>query len=314
MNRPPSEPEAGDSSSRPSGPWPDPPWADLDLHSPGQVAGVLRQAAAANQDCCLRRGATDELPARGRLVMTGDLHDHVPNLQRIVQLAGLRDDPDHHLILHEAIHGPDLSGGRDLSVRTLARVAAVKAAYPTQVHLLQSNHELAQLLGEGIMKTSLNVVEAFDAGLVHLYGDAADMVHEAIEDYILSLLLAVRCANGVFCSHSLPSPSQMKRFDPTVIDRTPTEQDLRRGGSAHMMVWGRHHTDEQAQMLKEVWGVDLFLTGHQPAEMGYGLEGQSVMILASDHEHGMALPVNLTARCTMHQLEQQLVPLVGVSL
>lgn len=246
--------------------------------------------------------------------MTGDLHHHALNLERVVQLAALDEDPDHHLVLHEAVHGPDMTGGRDLSIRTLARVAAAKAAYPHQVHLLQSNHELAQLLGEGIMKTSLNVVEAFDAGLVYLYADAAEAVHEALQDYILSLLLAVRCANGVFCSHSLPSPPQMKRFDPTVIDRTPTEADLRRGGSAHMMVWGRHHTDEQAARLKEIWGVDLFLTGHQPADMGYELEGESVMILASDHAHGMALPINLTVPCTMHQLEQQLVPLAGIVL
>lgn len=290
----------------------EPPWVGLDLDDPATVARLFRDAAAANRDCPLRRGATVHLPARGRLVMTGDLHDHSLNLHRILRLAALDEDRDHHAILHEAVHGPHPVNGRDLSVRTLARVAAVKVAHPHQVHLLQSNHELAQLLGEGIMKTSLNVVEAFDAGLIALYGDQADAVHEAMEDYIMSLLLAVRCENRVFCSHSLPSPSQMKRFDPQVIHRVPTEMDLQRGGSAHMMVWGRDHTQQQADALAERWDVDLFLCGHQPADMGYSFEGESIMILASDHEHGMALPINLTRPCTMNQLEQQLVPLAGV--
>lgn len=306
-------PFADDMSPPPAagGPW-EPPWAVLDLDDPAVVARLFRDAAAANRESSRRRGATIHLPARGRLVMTGDLHDHSLNLQRILRLADLDDDRDHHVILHEAVHGPQLVSGRDLSVRTLARVAAAKAARPEQVHLLQSNHELAQLLGEGIMKTSVNVVEAFDAGLIALYGDRADAVHEALEDYILSLPLAVRCENRVFCSHSLPSPAQMKRFDPRVIHRIPTEADLQRGGSAHLMVWGRDHTQQQADALAQLWDVDLFLCGHQPAEMGYTFEGRSIMILASDHDHGMALPINLTRPCTMNQLEQQLVPLAGV--
>jgi hypothetical protein len=290
------------------------PWADLDLDDADTVVRLFQQAAAANRDCPLRRGAAVHLPARGRLVMTGDLHDHSINLQRILTLAALHEDPDHHVILHEAVHGPNPVNGLDLSVRTVARVAAAKVRFPGQVHLLQSNHELAQLLGEGIMKISVNVVEAFDAGLMKLYGGRAEAVHDALQDYILSLLLAVRCDNRLFCCHSLPSPAQMKRFDPDVIHRDLTEADLRRGGSAHLMVWGRDHTRQQAQHLADLWDVDLFLCGHQPAEMGYEIENESIMILASDHEHGMALPVNLTRPCTMHQLEQQLVPLAGVTL
>jgi hypothetical protein len=129
-----------------------------------------------------------------------------------------------------------------------------------------------------------------------------------------ALLLAVRCEHRILCAHSLPSPAQMKRFDPQVIHRDLTEGDLQRGGSAHLMVRGRDHTFQQARQLAQLWDVDLFLCGHQPADMGYEIENEAVMILASNHDHGMALPVNLTRPCTMHQLEQQLVPLAGVTL
>lgn len=244
--------------------------------------------------------------------MTGDLHDHGLNLQRLLKLASLSSGPDRHLILHEIIHGPYQVNRRDMSVRTLARVAALKIHYPEQVHLLQANHELAQLDGGGVSKNGVSVVEAFDRSVDFIYGDQAEDVRDVMGEFIRSLLLAVKCPNGVFCSHSLPAPRQLEGFDPAVIYRVPTDADLKIGGSGYKMVWGRNHNQELADHLAKIWGVRLFVMGHQPCEMGYEIEGDSMLILASDHEHGMALPIDLTRQYDLKELVEEIVPLASV--
>jgi len=289
------------------------PEADLDLSDAQQVADIFNWAAAWRPSN-LRQGALISLPDSGRLVMTGDLHDHGVNLQRIIKFASLHENPNHHLILHEVIHGPNRVNGRDMSVRTLARIAAIKLKYPDQVHMLLANHDLAQCNGEGILKGGTNVVEAFDRGIEFIYDNQTRIVRNAMNRFLASLPLAVRCANGVFCSHSLPSPRQVDAFDPNVIHRELTAQDLAAGGHAHRMVWGRRHTQEVATVLGRLWNVSLFLMGHQPAPSGYHTEGDSMLVLASDHDHGMVLPINLAQTYSRDTIIERLIPLASVTL
>ena len=291
----------------------------LDVGQAASVTAYLHRAAELNLDQPQRQGASIFLPDAGRLVVTGDLHDHGPNLQRIIKLADLdatgpRTKAKHHLILHEVIHGENLLHDADLSIRTLARVAELKVRYPPQVHLLQSNHELAQHLRELILKDSVSSVEAFDEGLSYLYGDAAEDVAAAVDAYVLSLALCVRCANGVFVAHSLPAPRRIEFFDPTVIDRVPTEEDLAHKGSAYDMVWGRYHNRTITEELAKAWDAACFVLGHQPAEMGYELLADNAIILASDHGHGQALVLDLAESYTRDQLVDRLVPLNSVRM
>ena len=285
-----------------------------DLRDADEVAEVFRQSEQANLETPGRAGSVVDLPDSGRLLMTGDLHDNAQNYQRLLKLAQLDASPDNRLILHEVIHGPDLVNGLDLSVRMLARVAALKVRYPEQVYILQSNHELAQFRSEGILKEGRDTVESFDEGIDFLYADKADDVREAMNGYIRSLLLAVRCANGLFASHSLPSNSRMKRFDPTVIDREPTAEDLSEKGDVYHMVWGRNQRQSTADTLAEAWGCKQFLMGHQPADMGYEPVEDTMLVLASDHSHGVALPLDLSRTYDQEQLIGEIVPLASVML
>ena len=288
------------------------PGQRLNLQDPDVVIELFERAALVNLESPLRNGSTVRLPAEGHLTMTGDLHDNGLNFARLIKMAALHTEPTRHLILHEIIHGRHRVNGRDMSIRTLARVAALKLQYPDQVHLLQSNHELAQLGGQGISKGGVSVVREFDEAMDYLYGDDAEDVRDAMGQFIRSFILSVKCKNGVFCSHSLPSPHQLDAFDPTVIYRLPTDADLRSGGSGYVMVWGRNHTQELADHLASSWSASLFVMGHQPVEMGFETEGESMLILASDHEHGMALPIDLGKQYTMDELVAHLVPLASV--
>ena len=291
-----------------------PPGSDLNLENPEVAIDLFHRAAEALQNHKRRHGSTVELPARGRVVMTGDLHDHGLNLQRILKLAALHESSQNYVILHEIIHGPARVNDRDLSVRTLLRIAALLLDYPGQVLLLLGNHELAQYAGEGIVKAGSSVVETFDAGIDFIYHEYADDVRAAMNELIAAMLLAVRCPGGVFCSHSLPSPRKLEQFDRTVIDRVPTATDLALNGSAYLMVWGRNHTQKLADELAAAWGAATFVMGHQPTDGGYELAGETMLVLSSDHDHGVALPIDLAGDGTRDALVERIVPLNSIVL
>lgn len=293
---------------------PVPPGSGLNLQDAQVVVDLFERAAEATLNLPGRSGSVVDLPDQGRLLMTGDLHDNGLNFQRLLKLAKLDKGTDRYLILHEIVHGPGRVNGRDLSIRTLARVAALVLDHPGQVLVMLANHELSQYWGENILKDGTSVVEAFDGGIDFLYHEDAEQVREAMKKFIASQLLAVRCANGVFCSHSLPAPRKIEVFDKQVINRVPEAADLAVGGSAYMMVWGRHHNQKVADELAEAWGAKVFVMGHQPAEMGYETEADNMLILASDHDHGMALPIRLDRAYTRDDLVGELVPLASVVL
>ena len=284
-----------------------------DLQDADVVANLFDQATKTNLGSPLRHGSIIELPETGTLTITGDLHDNTPNLKRIIKLAGLHDNKSSHLILHEVVHGPHLVNKRDLSVRTLAWVAWLILQAPDRVHLMQANHELAQLGGEGILKGGVSVVDAFNCGVEYLYDEQAEEVTKAMKRFIASLPLAVRCSNGVFVSHSLPSPRHIDGFDTKIIKRKLKPEDLAPGGHAYNMVWGRKHTQELADTLAKAWETKIFVTGHQPVdELGYLTEGDSILVLASDDNHGVALPIDLSKTYTLDDLIERLVPLASV--
>jgi len=289
------------------------PWIGLDTRDADVVIDIFNQAREANINSSLRKGAVVHLPERGKVLMTGDLHDHGPNLNKIIRLSDIDRDASNHVVLHEVIHGDGIVNDTDLSVRMLTKVATLKAAFPDQVHLLQSNHELAQYRGDGILKHNLSVCEAFTAGVDYIYGDRGDEVTEVLKGFIRSYPLAIRTQRGVMFSHSLPSVKQMKTFDTTILEREVTDEDLEPGGAGYVLSWGRYQSQEVCDELAEKWGVDVFVCGHQPADMGYELMTRTLMILASNHDRGMALPIDLARRYDMDKLVEGLIPLSALS-
>ncbi|MEO0475609.1 MAG: hypothetical protein AAF085_06520, partial [Planctomycetota bacterium] len=200
------------------------------------------------------------------------------------------------------------------SIRTLARACSLKAAYPEQVYFLLSNHELAQRQQHHVFKEAGSDIDAFNDGLEHLYDDEATRVHEAFDAYVDSLPLAVRCRNGVMVAHSLPAPRKIEVFDKTVLHRDLTPEDYEKDGSATLMVWGRHQNEKIAKELAEAWGVEQFILGHQPAEMGWEEKAHNILVLASDHGHGCCLPIDLSQSYTREALIDRVLPINGIGL
>jgi hypothetical protein len=176
------------------------------LQDAGAVADLFLAASEAGRAAGCRDGCVDRIPRQGQLLATGDIHDNPWHLAKIVKRAALDDATDRHVIFHEVIHGESLVNGMDFSYRMLARIAELKLSYPEQVHVLLGNHELSQIVGSGVTKNGVNCNEVFDAGLEFTFGEDVAEVEEAIEEFIRSMALALRCENGILCAHSLPGP------------------------------------------------------------------------------------------------------------
>lgn len=291
----------------------------LSLSDSAAVIAIYRAGAAACRDAKCRQGSIDLIRAPGKLIATGDLHDHPLNFKKLVELAGLGTDSPSHLTLHEIIHPPNLVNGVDYSYRALARAASLKAEFPEHVHILLGNHELSQIMGAGIVKDGVKVVEAFNAGLENVFGDDAPAVLEAIREFVLAMPLAMRCecnkpdgSRGIdiLCAHSLPGLAMMQRFDPSVIMRALAREDYEpRTGAAHIMVWGRGYDSEQLEDLVERWGINLFILGHEKAPEGATLIPPNAIVLNTDHEKGVYLPIDLSNPPTAAQAMQQVIRL-----
>ncbi len=279
-----------------------------------QAVEIFGTAAEENQLSHLREQQVVHLPNEGEVWMTGDLHDHRRNFEKLLRLVDLPGNPQRHLILHELIHGDhyDQSGAED-SWHTLIRAAELKCDYPDQVHFLLANHDLAQIHGEGIMKNGLSVCEAFTAGLKRDFGSTYQRVNVVITEFLLSLPLAIRAPNGLFFCHSLPTDSQMEKFDFTIFDRPLTGPDYKRKvGPVYQLIWGRGVTPIGVDQFLQKVNATLVITGHQPQDTGYTTNGDHHLIIASDHNQGVFLPLDLAAEYTANDLVERLQKFVAI--
>ena len=295
----------------------------IDLQDADSVREAFLAGADANRSAGCRTGSIDLIRPPGTLIATGDLHDNPLHFAKLVRAAGMDEPgPDSapppvptHLVLHEIIHSDRLINGMDFSYRALARVAALKARFPELVHALLANHELSQVFGAGIVKDGVRVVEAFNDAVDYAFGEDAASVTDAIKQFIMSMPLALRCVcpgGDILVSHSLPATALMERFDPTVLTRDLTDADYEpRKGAAHLMVWGRGYDAEQIEDLVERWGINLFILGHEKADNGVKFIPPCAIVLNSDHERGVFLPIDLSHPPRAEEAVGMVVPLAG---
>jgi hypothetical protein len=264
-------------------------------HSSEAVIEALGCAAEENQREHLRSGQTVHLPAEGEIWISGDIHDHRRNFERFILYADLPNNPQRHIVLHELIHGDhyDADGAED-SWHMLFKAAELKCQYPDQVHFLMANHDLAQIHGEGIMKSGVSVCDGFNKGIKRDFGDARYKVQVAVTEFLLSSPLAIRTGNGIFISHSVPPDEVIPNFDFSVFDRELTATDYtRKTGPVYQLIWGRRTSPAGVDAFLERVGAKLLITGHQPQDEGFAVNGDRHLIVASDHNKGCFVPVEM---------------------
>jgi hypothetical protein len=285
-------------------------------YNAGQVIEAFGLATEENQVSPLREQQVVILPAEGEVWVSADIHDHRRNFEKLIKAADLGNNPQRHLVLQELIHGDHWdANGAEGSWEMLYKAADLKCDFPGQVHFLIANHDLAQIHGEGIMKAGKSVCEAFTAGVKRDFPDQGDEVNLAITEFLLSLPLAIRTQNGFWFSHSLPTDQQIEAFDYSVFGRPLTGADYKRKtGPVYQLIWGRGVTPAGVEKFRETVAAEIIVTGHQPQDSGYAVNGEHHLIIASDHSQGVFLPINLAESYDMGALVERLVKFVAMDV
>jgi hypothetical protein len=281
---------------------------------PQTIIDFLNSGAEANHADVCRRGNLVHLPGQGNLVATGDLHGHRRNFERIVTFADLANYPDRHVVLQEIIHGgPEDPEGGCLSYRLLFDVVRYKLSFPDRVHIIMGNHDVAFVSDSEVIKNGKEMNRSIRAALEGEFQQDSAEIKLAIDRFLISQPLAVRCENRIWLSHSLPGDHSWEEFDREILDRPLEEKDLVKSGSVYFLIWGRKHSQPALDKMAKLFDVDIFILGHQPQEQGWSRAGENLIIIASDHNHGCLLPIDLAKSYTVEQLTEAVVPLSSIA-
>ena len=205
------------------------------------------------------------------VMVTGDLHGHRKNFNRIKKIAALGAHPHRHLILQEVCHGGPryAKSGGCMSHALLEDVALLKAKFPARVHFLLGNHELAEMTDYPIQKNKAMLNLLFRLGMQHMYGEATDDVRASFIPFLQSCPLAVRMPHGEFISHSIPESCDARGFDTGVFEREIAYQEFFERSGVFQLVWGRDYRQANARAFADLVGARVLINGHEPCHEGF---------------------------------------------
>ena len=271
-----------------------------------RVIQTMNDAAGVCRDMQGREGNTITVtPAvAGEIMITGDLHGHRSNFQRIRELADLENHPRRRLILQEVIHGgPAYDNGGDQSHQVLEDVAQLITQFPDQVCFLPGNHEMAEVAAYPIMKSGQMLNFLFRLGLEAAYGEAAPHVEQAYHAFIKSCPLAVRTPQRIVIVHSTPTGVQLMGFNPSVLYRPVDVRDVSKGGDVFNMLWGRDYSEAAAKDFAKLLDAQVLILGHEPCPDGYQVPNSVEIILDCSKRPACYLMLPLDQALTQSDLE-----------
>ena len=281
---------------------------------PKSIVDLLNKGAQACIADRFRRGNLIRLPSEGSVITTGDIHGHRRNFERIITFADLSNNPARHVVLQEIIHGgPQDSEGGCLSYKLLFDAVRYKLNYPDRVHIIMGNHDTTVINGSKVMKNGKEMNKPMNLAMDREFQQASADIKLAMRQFLLSQPLAVRCDNKIWMSHSLPANRYVNKFDEHILQKPLEIGDCVKPGSAYLLTWGRNQSQHTLDTMAKLFDVDTFILGHQPQQQGWSQAGKNLLIIASDHNHGCLLPINLTEIYTIEQLIDSIVPLTSIA-
>jgi hypothetical protein len=278
------------------------------------IIDFLSKGAEANNSDIFREYNLVCLPSSGSLIIAGDIHGHLRNLERIVNFADLANNPNRHVVLQEILHGgPKDSQGDCMSYKVLFEAVRYKISFPDQVHIVMANHDTAVINNSKVMKEGKEMNRSMCQALEREFQEAYNDIQLAIRQFLFSQPLALKTENRIWVSHSLPSDNYIEKFDPGIFTRKMKINDIVRPGSVYLLTWGRQLSQNLLDKMAGILDVDYFILGHQPQTEGWSREGENLLILASDHNHGSIIEIDLAKEYTIKQLCESIIPLASIS-
>jgi Calcineurin-like phosphoesterase len=257
-----------------------------------EIIAIIRKAASANLDSRGREGLLIELPEHGNLIVAGDLHGNLANLERLVAKADLKNHPKRQLVLQELVHPLNGDMG-DNSWRAVEAVARLKVRFPKQVHCLLGNHEFAETVGLEVGKRGKSLNQGFAEALEQAYGHRWEDIREAYRQFWRTSPMALHTPNRLFIAHSTPHGDRLGKLSLDYLRRVSPVEAFRKDSAAFHMLWGRDYRPEVADALVEPLEAEFFIVGHTPCEGGMSMPNHRHLILDCTHydAHYVALPL-----------------------
>jgi len=216
--------------------------------------------------------------------------------------------------MQEIIHGgPENSEGGCLSYKLLFDAIRYKLSFPDRVHTIMGNHDTSFINNSKVMKNGKEMNRSIRLALEREFQEASSDIRLAIRQFLLSQPLAVRCENRIWLSHSLPNDRFADKFDPQILERQLKAEDIVKPGSAYLLTWGRNMSQRTLDKMAKLFDVDIFVLGHQPQQQGWSQAGENLIIIASDHNHGCLLSIDLAKTYNIETLINSIVPLASIS-
>lgn len=279
-----------------------------------KIIDLLEKGVQVNLSDKFRQGNIIQLPIGCDFIATGDIHGHQRNYERIVKFADLKNNPDRHLILHEIIHGgPEDEQGGCLSYKLLFEAVQLKIDYPDRVHMIMANHDTSYISNGQVMKNGKEMNRSMRQAIEREFSEHSEDIKKVITNLLVSQPLAVRSENRIWFSHSLPNDRYVDTFDTEIFNRPITIEDLQSPGNVYTLTWGRKHSQETLDKLAKALDVDCFILGHQRQADGYLKAGSNLIIIASDHNHGVIIPVDSNQKYNVDKLAEAVVPISSIS-
>ena len=120
--------------------------------------------------------------------------------------------------------------------------------------MIIGNHDTAFITNTEVMKDGREMNRAMDLALQEEYPDIHAEMSQHLQDFLFSQPLAIKTANGLWMSHSLPANRWSDTFNPHIFVKSLTKEDCAKPKDVYLLTWGRNMSqpwlDQLASMLK----------------------------------------------------------------
>ncbi len=249
------------------------------------------------------------LPARGTLLVAGDLHGNGADWRALVRRfeeERLRapEEETHLVLLGDAVHGPDEPSRRrepelydypDESWHIVDELSQLQRQHPGLVHYVLGNHDFSHLGGPRTSK--FHPDEA-----AHLESMLGAGERDRLRAFFGRSLLAAVAPCGVLMTHGSPDASWPCLEALDLVDLPPRRPEHWRLLHSLLTSYGqqREETERLLRVVRaSVPGVRLVVHGHDRDPAGYFTEGGNQLCLVAfgaPRAHKRYLRLDLAAR------------------
>lgn len=215
-----------------------------------------------------------KLPKKGRVLIFTDLHGNLEDYNKYLDKWDSNDPDCHIVIAGDFIHS---IYKEDYSVEILEDIIEKYKKYDN-FHPILGNHEWVHIANANLFKGNVNQKKYFEKLIVDKKSSLEPYLSNYI-DFFKSIPFFIQTENGIFISHTGPSPKIETYEDYEYI----VEDDDYYNELVFSVVWARpnkDYTEEDVSFFLDLVGSNVMVVGHTVAD-GYTIFGKQMILSSS---------------------------------